>query len=364
VRRTLPLGLIPKVVPELEGITLGGAVAGCSVESMSYRYGGFHDGCREYEVVSGAGEVLTLGPDREPDLFHRVHGSYGTLGILSKLRFDLVPAKPYVRMEYRRLPSQERFHEAMLRACRDAEADFIDAIVHGPDAFVLCLGRFADSAPRVSDYRRAGVFYKSTARLAEDWLRTEDYCFRYDADCHWLSRTFPPLEWKAVRLLAGRYFLGSTNLIQWTNRLGPLLARLMKRPDVVVDVFIPSRNFPPFWDWYARTFRYYPLWVIPYRMPEPYPWLAPAFAARMRDDLFYDCAVYGKRNVEPHVDYSALLEEKTYELDGIKTLISRNHYDRERFNAIYDEVGYRSAKARLDPQGVFPGVYEKLHRVE
>ena len=45
VRRTLADGLVPKVVPELEGITLGGAVAGCSVESMSFRYGGFHDTC-------------------------------------------------------------------------------------------------------------------------------------------------------------------------------------------------------------------------------------------------------------------------------------------------------------------------------
>ena len=50
-------------------------VAGCSLESMSYRYGGFHDGCVEYEVVTGAGERRLLTPDDE--LFHMVHGSYG-----------------------------------------------------------------------------------------------------------------------------------------------------------------------------------------------------------------------------------------------------------------------------------------------
>src|SRR5688572_25930042 len=42
VEATLAHGLIPTVVPELEGITAGGAVAGCSVESMSWKYGGFH----------------------------------------------------------------------------------------------------------------------------------------------------------------------------------------------------------------------------------------------------------------------------------------------------------------------------------
>ena len=43
VRATLPLGLVPIVVPEFKTITIGGAVSGCSIESMSFRYGGFHD---------------------------------------------------------------------------------------------------------------------------------------------------------------------------------------------------------------------------------------------------------------------------------------------------------------------------------
>ena len=85
VRATLAHGLLPKVVPELEGITLGGAVAGCSVESMSYRYGGFHDTCLEYEVVTRrrASGVSLAGADDE--LFHMLHGSYGTLAILTRV---------------------------------------------------------------------------------------------------------------------------------------------------------------------------------------------------------------------------------------------------------------------------------------
>ncbi|HEY6033200.1 MAG TPA: FAD-binding protein, partial [Kofleriaceae bacterium] len=43
VEATLRHGLVPKVVPELKSITVGGAVTGCSLESMSFQYGGFHD---------------------------------------------------------------------------------------------------------------------------------------------------------------------------------------------------------------------------------------------------------------------------------------------------------------------------------
>jgi FAD/FMN-containing dehydrogenase len=361
VPRTLELGLLPMTVPELTGITLGGAVAGCSVESMSFRHGGFHDSCLEYELVSGEGQVLTCSPEKEPELFHRIHGSYGTLGILTRLTFRLVPAKRFVRLEYRAFPSFERFEAELRERCAAGDFDFIDGIVHGPERFVLCLGRFVDTAPFLSRYRRLNIYYKSTLSRSEDYLSTFDYCFRYDAECHWLSRTVPPLEWRPVRLLFGGLFLGSTNLIRWSRRLESVL-RLKRRPDVVCDVFIPARSFGEFWRWYRKDFAFYPLWVVPYRIPEMYPWIAPEHAARMDDSLFIDCAVYGKPNNDPQVDASAALEEKTFELGGIKTLISRNHYSRERFWQIYDRPGYEEAKRRLDPGGVFPGLYEKFHR--
>jgi FAD/FMN-containing dehydrogenase len=362
-RATLKQGLLPTVVPELEGITVGGAVAGCSVESMSYQYGGFHDSALEYELVTGAGEILGLSPDHEADLFHRVHGSYGTLGILTLLTVRLIPAKPFVRMEYRRFSDAESFHTELLARSKAADFDFVDGIVHGPREYVACLGRFVDRAPRVSSYRWLDIFYKSTQRLREDYLSTVDYCFRYDTECHWLTKTVPPLEWKPVRLLVGKTFLGSENLIRWSKRLEPVLG-LKKRPDVVVDVFIPASRVPEFYRWYERDFHFYPLWVVPYRIPKMYPWVDPAFAQKMGDELFFDLAVYGKPNNDPHVDWSQVLEEKTYELGGIKTLISRNHYSEERFWTIYDRPGYLAAKKRTDPGAVFPNVYDKFHRVE
>jgi FAD/FMN-containing dehydrogenase len=372
-RATLAHGLVPVVVPELEGITLGGAVAGCSVESMSFRHGGFHDGCLEYEVVTGAGEVLVCSRETEPLAFGMIHGSYGTLGILTRLTFQLVPAKPYVRMEYVRHRTAAAFqadmHAHMKKGTggcgaepRNSDVDFIDGIVHGPDEYVLCLGRFAEKAPYVSSYRWLNIFHKSTRTRTEDFLTTADYFFRYDTECHWLTGTLPPLEWKAVRFAVGKLVLGSTNLIKWSKRLAPLLG-LKKRPDVVVDLFIPSRRCQEFFDWYEKSFNYWPLWVVPYRIAESYPWVSASHSARQQDDLFLDVAIYGKRNDAPDVDWSQVLEEKAFELDGIKTLISRNHYTRERFWEIYHRDNYAAAKARLDPKGVFPDLYDKFHRV-
>ena len=48
-------------------------------------------------------------------------------------------------------------------------------------------------------------------------------------------------------------------------------------------------------------------------------------------------------------------------MGGIKTLISENHYDEPRSWQIYARDEYARAKARLDPAGRFPGLYEKVH---
>ena len=356
-RRTLAVGLAPGVVPELEGITVGGVVAGCSVESMSWKVGGFHDTCREYEVVTGTGEVLRLGPDDEA--FGMIHGSYGTLGVLTRIECDLFPARRFVHLRYLPFGTADAFEREIRDRIAAGDVDFIDGIVHGPGRYVLCLGRFVDDAPWVSGYRRTHIYYRSTQARAEDYLTTLDYFFRYDTECHWLSRTVPPLEWKWVRALFGGVFLGSENLIRWSHRLAPIL-RMKRRPDVVVDLFLPGTRFGDFCRWYEAEVRYYPLWIVPYRMDTPYPWIAPAHAARMDDPLFFDCAIYGKPNADPGLDWSQVLEEKTFELNGIKTLISHNHYSEERFWEIYDRDRYRRMKVRLDPNGVWKTVYDKL----
>jgi FAD/FMN-containing dehydrogenase len=366
IKETVKVGFIPTVVPELEGITIGGAVAGCSVESMSYKYGGFHDSCLAYEVIQTDGTVITCSPKKDRLLFEMVHGSYGTLGILTKLTFRLIPAKQFVKMTYRHYDTIADFKRDTLIHCRTHDHDFIDAIFHTKDKLVLCLGDFVDKAPYVSNYRGTQIFYKSTLAKNEDYLSTFDYCFRYDTECHWLSKTYPVLETPIVRYLFGKYFLGSTNMLTWAKRLEQIL-KLKKRPDVVCDVFIPSKRLEDFYHWYTTTFDFFPLWVVPYRFPTVYPWLDTAYAKKMikssEDNIVFDCAIYGKPNSEPDVDYSVLLEEATVRMKGIKTLISRNHFAREVFWRIYNRKNYLFSKKRLDPRGLFPSLYEKFHTI-
>ena len=95
-------------------------------------------------------------------------------------------------------------------------------------------------------------------------------------------------------------------------------------------------------------------------MSEVYPWVDRKYAEKMGEPFVIDAAIYGKVNNRPDVDYSELLEKKVYELHGIKTLISRNHYDENTFWDIYNRPGIDAVKQKLDPENLFGNLYEKF----
>lgn len=49
-------------------------------------YGGFHDSCQEYEVMTANGEALLCTPENENQLvFQMMHSAFGTLALGGRL---------------------------------------------------------------------------------------------------------------------------------------------------------------------------------------------------------------------------------------------------------------------------------------
>lgn len=358
VDATLSHGLVPMCVSELKEITIGGAVAGCSVESMSFKHGGFYDSCIEFEIVSGTGEVITCSRDSDREVFEGIHGSFGTLGILTLLTFKLIPARPFVRIDYVHFPSFEALLATIRQHYKTQDIEMMDALIHAPDKCILCIGTFVDSAPSTSKYFTT-PYYKSTRVLEHDYMATADYFFRYDADCHWSIRDYPGLENKIVRKLFGRFLLGSSNILKLSEKL-PFLVKKGGKPDVIVDVFIPYTHALLFLEWCQQTFDYYPLWIVPYKMQPFYPWLNPTMLVGITDPLFIDIAIYGFQQRDDK-NYYKILEDKVLELQGMKSLITHNYYDEATFWKSFNKVFYNRVKQPTDPKNLFRGLYEKTN---
>jgi FAD/FMN-containing dehydrogenase len=355
VDRTLPLGLVPIVVPELKNITIGGAVAGCSIESMSYVHGGFHDTCLEYEIITAKGDVLICTADNEHRLiFQMVHGSFGTVGILSRLVFRLIPAKPFVHLRHEQHASIESYMASIWSHFERRDVDFMDGLIHSPSHLVLCVGDFVDRAPYTNRYDWMKIYYRSTAERSEDYLETPHYFYRYDKG---VTNVHPKSF--LGRLLLGK-FLDSAQILSLARKYRRILLD-DDRPDVTVDTFIPFSRMKEFLEWYARDFGHFPLWVVPYARVHDYDWLTDSFWANLDDRLFIDIAIYGMKQ-RGDTNFYRLMEEKLQEINGIKTLISYNYYAEEEFWRIFNRRNYDAVKAVTDPDNIFRNLYEKTCR--
>jgi len=352
VAATLEHGLVPIVVPELATITIGGAVSGCSIESMSFVHGGFHDTCLAYEVIAGTGEVLHCTPENDNQLvFQMMHGAFGTLGILSKLTFKLVPATPYVHVVYERYTSIADYRAAILRHAQARDCDFMDGIIHAPDLLVLSIGRFVPEAPYTHAYDWTRVYWTSTRDRREDYLKTPDYLFRYDRGV----TNVRPKSFLA-RLVLGK-FLDSGTLLGLADKFHFLLER-SEKPTVTLDVFVPSTKVEEFLAWYEREVGFFPLWCVPYRRVRDYEWLSERFYKGLDDDMFIDLAIYGMKQTG-EVNVHRLLERKLAELGGMKTLISHNYYTPDEFWQTWNKPNYEAVKRVTDPKNLFRDIYTK-----
>ena len=114
VNETLKYNLLPAVVMEFPGITVGGGIAGVAGESSSFKFGVFAETVKEIEAITPEGEIHTTSEEEKSDLFSLLKGTYGTLGIITKVKLQLVPARKYVNLTYLPIHSYDEAIQTLL----------------------------------------------------------------------------------------------------------------------------------------------------------------------------------------------------------------------------------------------------------
>lgn len=341
VAATLAHGLAPMVVPERS--TIGDAVSRGSFESMSFVHGGFHDSCLEYEVITARGDVLSCTPENRYSLvFQMMHGALGRLGILSKLVFRLIPAKPFVRIDYETYTSAEAYRAAIERHAEARDADFMDGIIHDERRYVLSLARFVDHAPYVSGYDWVAVYYQTTAYRDIDYMTARGYFFRYHRG---VTNVRP-------RSLVGRLLLGKVmDSTRWLALARKFPSLRTKRPTATLDVVVPISKLAELLAWFEPTFDCFPMWCVPYRRVHDYEWLRDDYWAGVSDQLFVEIAIDGMKPLT--ANDRRRIARKLHELGG---------FDRDERGSIHNRASYDAVKRITDPDDRFRDLYEKTGR--
>jgi FAD/FMN-containing dehydrogenase len=368
VAATLPHRLMPLVVPQLKTITLGGAVSGVGIESSSFRHGLPHESVIGAEIITGSGEIVLArreGPDS--DLYFGLPNSYGTLGYAVRLRIELMPVRPFVRLEHRRFGSAGSLVSAVSELVADPSVDFLDGVAFSPDELYLTVGRMTDAAPYTSDYTGLGIYYRSIRERAEDFLTIHDYIWRWDTDWFWCSRAFG-VQRPAVRALWPRRWRRSDvywRLIALDGQYGisDRIDRALGRPRserVVQDVQVPLDKTPEFLAFLDRQTRQRPVWLCPFRVRDgatTWP-LFPLDPARTYVNVgFWGTARLPAGASDGH--HNRAIERTVGALGGAKSLYSTSFYEREEFHRLYGGETYDKLKVRYDSDGRMGDLYDK-----
>ena len=388
-------GLMPKVVPQLKTITLGGAVTGLGIESTSFRNGLPHESVLEMDVLTGDGQLRTVSPDQHPDLFAGFPNSYGSLGYTVRLRIELDPVRPYVALRNVRFTDLDELAAAIGRIGAERRwdgepVDFLDGVMFGPGQAYLCLGRWADSpsdaavvgSPVVSDYTGQQIYYRSIPARDRDCLTVADYLWRWDTDWFWCSGAFGVQNPVIRRLWPARYrrsdFYHRLISLDHRFKVAEKIDRVRRQPPrerVVQDVEIPLERTPAFLRWFAQQVRMSPVWLCPLKLREdagggsagagvdqdgsakPWP-LYPLSPGQ----VYVNVGFWGTVPIadgKSDGDVNRLVEAAVAEHAGHKSLYSDAYYDRQTFAAVYGGESYTQLKDKYDPGHRLTGLYEK-----
>ena len=362
VDRSLPQGLVPLITPELKHITVGGAIVGIGIESDCFRHGFVHDGLIEAEVLLAEGRIVRCSTTENSDLFRALPNSYGTLGYILRAKMRLMPAAPYVHLHTARMSEVDAFLDAMRAATEQPDVDFVEGLFYSPNRLLLTVSRFVHEKVETEDILRRKVFYKLIEEQPDVYLTTKDYLFRYDPDWFWnlpetgayrFFRRFAPASMRNSGFYK-RYIDGKS---RWLRRLG--LWRDDGEEPLIQDWEVP-------WERAAELTRFAlenveldgrPWIVTPIRTPAT-PTLYPVRA----DTLYYNLGCYcqvkkplGKRNYH----YTRILDQKCFELGGVKMLYSSTFLSQSEFDRVYNGAAYARLKDKYDPERRLPSLFEK-----
>ena len=378
VETTLKYGLVPPVVMEFPGITVGGGYAGTSGESSSFKYGFFDRTINYVELVLANGDVVTASRTERADLFNGAAGAVGSFGITTLVELQLIEAKKYVQTTYHPVSSVSEATQKLEKVTADLELDYIDGILFSPTQGVIVTGQMTNSARSNLPIRRFSrakdpwfylhvqdtILHHPTTPTTE-LIPLEEYLFRYDRGCFWVGRSafhyfYTPFNWLTRWLLDA--------LLHTRMMYTALHASGFSTQYIVQDLALPYSTVEQFINYTDTTFQIYPLWLCPLRqetLPTFHPHLTPPIDTEADKTapkpMMLNVGLWGYGHPDHHafIKLNRHLEATLRKLGGTKWLYANTYYSATEFWDIYDHGWYEALRVKYDATSL-PSVYDKV----
>ncbi|MBA3602081.1 MAG: FAD-binding oxidoreductase [Parachlamydiaceae bacterium] len=418
IQATLPYGLTPAVIPELKGITVGGAIVGMAAESASHRWGTFNDTCSALEFLTANGNLMRVTPTENPDLFYGFAGSYGSLGALVLAEIKLIPANECVHLRYTIFPNPSQCVAALLLRSRAENApDFLDGIILNKKLAVMIEGNLASKSsvstniPHFSTRPlNSQFYYQHVQQIAEgnskgffeEVMSHRDYYFRYDLGAFWIGAYIFHLPLLRGLIVEGILNWSSPKYDGFTESevrrfhnipdqngiyralFRPItncknLCKMLHKSEkwvksrfMIQDYCIPGNKAYSFLEQILDDPGIYPMWLLPIKGTKSPQIFAPHLlpdsdkeekkaSEKEENSHFINFGLYGIPNYSGPVEQiTRKLEQTIRLLGGKKVLYSHSYYSREEFWEIYSHASYKALREKTGAEGFWHDIVDKV----
>ena len=392
---TIKHQLMPPVVPEFPGITVGGAFAGTAGESSCFKYGFFDRIVISFEMILADGTVVDADSESDADLFHGASGTFGTLGVLTLLHLKLIPCQKFVELSYIPVTSISDAVTTIAAAMSSDRSntvpiDFLDGIMFSPTHGCITVGRFSSgptakapsSLPDVATFHNASDqwFYLHAEQQSlpsthskdsphKDLVPLESYIFRFDRGAFWTGKYaysyfITPFN-KITRFLLDP-FMHTRIMYHALHRSG------MAEDFIIQDMAVPASRMVQFSDWLdsdeGLCKDIYPRWLCPLKAGEHVsmnPHFSNVASAAEREgagqeDFLLNIGLWGPfPSSTTALSINRRIETKLSSLKGMKWLYAQTFYTEDEFWDIYDRKWYEELRKKYGAEGL-PNVYQKV----
>lgn len=362
------IGWTLPVLPELDDLTVGGLVMGTGIESSSHIYGLFQHICVAYELVLADGSLVRCTEEENPDLFHAVPWSCGTLGFLVAAEIKIVPAKPWVKLRYEPVRGLDNICRRFTEASQNRQNAFVEGIQYSLDSAVIMTGTMTDEA-ETDKINRIGLHFKPWFfKHVEEFLKSDSPGVEYIPLRHYYHRHTRCLFWELQDIIpfgnnpVFRWLLGwmvppKISLLKLTQ--GETIRKLYEQHHVVQDMLVPMKNLQEAVACFHQEINVYPLWLCPFILP---PGRGMVHPRGEEEELYVDIGAYGEPKVK-HFEAKAStrqLEKFVRDVNGFQMLYADVYMDRQEFWDMFDGQLYHRLREELGCKDAFPEVYDKI----
>tara|TARA_B100000686_G_scaffold348593_1_gene440018 strand:- start:198 stop:1694 length:1497 start_codon:yes stop_codon:yes gene_type:complete len=386
-RSTIPTKRMIPSLPEGDNFTVGGCLAGLGLGSSSYLYGFFGDNVIDFDIILGNGEIIKkVSKTKNSDLYYGIGGTYGTMGIITRVKIKLIPCEKHVKVNYYHYNSFDNFYKDFSRRIKERSSDFIEAFANKKNSYTIVSANFISDIKHkkiaviknkdIMKQRSMTIYAQISNKKESCYLRLLDYLERYSYAAFWGHYLYTPYKMRDYLYAGLLYSLmpqkildsspghGRYNISKYFHAANHIVGDYYRDEYVLAtDIGVPLSKLKEAMELADKMTETYPRWICPINIDHhPDKIFCTKKPELCKDDIILDLGIYGIKNTsKPSKEINQAFERFSFEHGMFKGFFSTCYFTYEDFWNQFDKNKYDSLRETYHADKNFMNIFDKMN---